>query len=264
MKNVYIDILITINIFIDYFLLLCTKKIIGSNVGYKRIILGSITGGVTSLSALLPVLPSALNLLIDFTFAMLIVFITFGRCEIKAYIKRVLVFFTVSFLFGGIMIFIYLNFKPYGMGIYNDVVYFDISPILLIIMTLICYYILRILKKLTNNVYKTDICNTEVHINGKIFIFTAKIDTGCNLKEPFSGNSVIIAEKSILEGFLPDKNKIRIIPFESMGGSGIIKGFAVDKVIIDGKILAKPIYLGICENILKGDVKALIPYEIIN
>lgn len=264
MNNIYIDVLITVNIFIDYFLLMLTKKIIGSNAKYLRIIIGSVAGGIFSLTALLPMLPFGLNILTDFIVAMLLIFITFGRCEIKAYIKRVLVFFTLSFLFGGIMIFIYLAFKPRGMGIYNDVIYFDISPVLLIILTLVCYYILLLIKKLTKSVYKSDIHNIEIIINEKSYIFSAKLDTGCNVKEPFSGKSVIVAEKEVFDGFVPDKTKVRIIPFTSLGGSGILQGFCADSIIIDGKAVDNSVYIGICENIFKGDIKAIIPSELIN
>ena len=49
MNNIYIDVLITVNIFIDYFLLMLTKKIIGSDAKYLRIIIGSVAGGIFSL-----------------------------------------------------------------------------------------------------------------------------------------------------------------------------------------------------------------------
>lgn len=263
MNNIYIDVLITVNIFIDYFLLMLTKKIIGSNVKYLRIIIGSAAGGIFALTALLPVLPFGLNILTDFIVAMLLIFITFGRCEIKAYIKRVLVFFTLSFLFGGIMIFVYLSFKPRGMGIYNDVIYFDISPVLLIALTLVCYYIMLLIKKLTKSVYKSDIHNVEINIGGKSYIFNAKLDTGCNVKEPFSGKSVIIAEKEVFNDFVPDNTKVRMIPFKSLGGNGILRGFCADSIIIDGKAVDNSVYIGLCENIFKGDIKAIIPSELL-
>lgn len=264
MNNIYIDVLITVNIFIDYFLLMLTKKIIGSNIKYFRVIIGSIVGGLFSLTALLPVLPFGLNILTDLAVAMLIIFITFGKCKIKTYIKRVLIFFALSFSFGGLMIFIYLAFKPKGMGIYNDVIYFDISPVLLIILTLVCYYILLLIKKVTKSVYKSDIHNIEIKINDKCYIFNAKLDTGCNVKEPFSGKSVIVAEKEVFNDFVPDKTKVRLIPFTSLGGSGILQGFCADNIIIDGKEADNSVYIGICENIFKDDIKAIIPSELIN
>ncbi len=264
MNSIYIDVLITVNIFIDYFLLMLTKKIIGSNIRYVRVIIGSVVGGIFSLTALLPALPFGLNILTDIAVALILIFITFGRCEIKTYIKRVAVFFTLSFLFGGMMIFVYLTFKPRGMGIYNDVIYFDISPVLLIILTLVCYYILLLIKKLTKSVYKSDIHNIEIVVNEKSYIFTAKLDTGCNVKEPFSGKSVIVAEKEIFGEFVPEQTKVRVIPFTSLGGEGILSGFCADKIIIDGKAVDNSVYIGICENVFKGDIKAVIPSELIN
>ena len=264
MKNVYIDILITVNFFIDYFLLLCTKKFLGIHIKYYRLVIGSIIGGITSLSALLPTLSWGLNILIDLLIAILIITITFGKCKIQTYVKRVVVYFTISFTFCGIMIFIYINFKPSNMGIFNDVVYFDISPIILIILTMLCYYVMLLIKKFTRNIFHNYICNVEVEIEKKAYTFTAKIDSGCNLKEPFSGNSVIIAEKNLFDNFEFPENKFRIIPFETLSGKGVIKGFATDRVIIDGKPIIYPVYVGICENVFKDDTKALVPLEIIS
>ena len=70
-------------------------------------------------------------------------------------------------------------------------------------------------------------------------------------------------EQNIFDDYVPDKTKTRIIPFESLGGNGIVKGFPPDKVKIDGKEICKSIYIGICNDVLKGDVKAIIPYELV-
>lgn len=263
MQTIYIDVLITVNIFIDFFLILCTKKFLNIRASFKRLILGSFLGGILSLVAILPEIPIFINLFIDVLFAMMIIFVSFGKTTVNNFIKRVAVYFIIAFLFCGIMIFIYTSFKPKGMEIYNDVVYFNISPILLIILSLVCYYILKLTKRLTKGVCGGGTCNVEIYLNGKYITFCSKIDTGCNLKEPFSGNYVIIAEKSLLDYYEPEKSKIRLIPFDSLGGKGIIKGFKPDRIKINGDFLQNDIYIGVCENILKGDIKSLIPFEII-
>lgn len=262
MRTIYIDVLITVNIFIDFFIILCTKKFLNLNASIKRIITGSFIGGFFSLVALLPEIPILLNLMLDLIFACIIIFVSFGKTTANSFIKRVTVYFITAFIFCGIMIFIYSSFKPKGMEIYNDVVYFNISPILLIILTLACYYILKLTKRLTKGVCGGGTCNVEIYLNGKYITFCSKIDSGCNLKEPFSGEYVIIVEKNLLDNYEPDKSKIRLIPFESLGGKGILKGFKPEKIIINGQIQNNNIYLGICENILKGDIKSLIPLEI--
>ncbi len=261
MRTVYIDVLIAVNIFIDFFLILCTKKFLHLGTSTLRIILGSAFGGIFSLAALLPRLPFGINIALDIFTAGIIVFAVFGRCSIKNYIKRVSVYFFISFAFCGIMIFIYTSFKPAGMEIYNDTVYFNISPILLIILTLICYYILKLIKRLTKGVNGGEIYNVEIFIKERVITFKAKIDTGCNLKEPFSGNYVIVTEEDLLDGYVPDSQSTRIIPFSSMGGEGILKGFCPDKVKINGKQIDN-VYIGICKDIIKSEIRALIPYEI--
>ncbi len=261
MKTVYIDVLITVNIFIDFYIIMCTRIFLHINVSLGRMIAGSLVGGAFSLVALLPAMPFGLNILFDFLTASLIVFVSFGRSSIKSYIKRVTVYFVISFLFCGIMIFIYTSFKPLGMEIYNDTVYFNISPVILIILTLICYYILKLINRLTKDVCGGGVCNVEIQMNGNTLTLCAKIDSGCNVKEPFSGDYVIIAEEELLNGCLPKDEETRVIPFNSLGGSGIIKGFKPDKIKING-VDVNDVYIGICKNVMKGEIRALIPYEI--
>lgn len=263
MKSVYIDVLFTVNIFIDFILILCTKKALCINTSFKRMLFASFFGGVQSLIALLPPLPFILNIPIDILCAAAIIFFAFGKAPPKKFIKRTAIFLSLSFSFCGIMLFLYNAFKPKGMEVYNDIVYFNISPVLLIILTLVCYYILRLVKILTKSGNSSDICKVEIKVNEKVFFFSAKADTGCNLTEPFSGNYVIVAERKLFDGFVPSETKTRVIPFESLGGNGIVKGFPPDEVKIDGRKIDNNIYIGICDNVLKGDVEAIIPYELL-
>lgn len=262
MRAVYVDVLITVNVFIDFFLILCTKKSLHLNATYKRMILGAVLGGGLSLVALVPKLSFVINIIIDIAGACIIVFTAFGKCSGLLYVKRVVVYFSFSFLFCGIMMFICSTFKPTGMAIINDVVYFNISPVVLIMLTLICYYILRLIKKFAGTDLGGDVRNIEIVADDKKICFAAKVDTGCNLREPFSGNLVIVVEKKLLDGFSPSDSKKRIIPFSSLGGSGIIEGFLPKEIKIDGIKYTDNVYVGICENVIKGEVGALIPAEL--
>lgn len=135
--------------------------------------------------------------------------------------------------------FLYNAFKPKGMEVYNDTVYFNISPVLLIILTLVCYYILKLTKILTKGGNGSGVCKVEIKINEQSYFFPAKIDTGCNLVEPFSGNYVIIAEQNIFDDYVPDETKTRIIPFESLGGNGIVKDFLPIRLKLTARKSAK-------------------------
>ena len=42
-----------------------------------------------------------------------------------------------------------------------------------------------------------------------------------------------------------------------------MEGFQAEQTEIDGQALEEKIYIGVCDNLLKGDVKAIVPYEIV-
>ncbi|MGN1130083.1 MAG: sigma-E processing peptidase SpoIIGA [Ruminococcus sp.] len=264
MKTIYLDVLIFTNLFEDFIFLLVTKYILRQNIRYYRLLLGSLFGGISSLFVLLPEYNFVFNLIFKLTITAIMVLITFGYTNKKIFLKTYLTLFLLSFLVTGGLIFFYLALRPKGVEIINDTVYFNISPTLLIILTLTIYFILLLYRKLISNhskasqIHKVRICmdTREVEVD-------CKCDSGCNLKEPFSNSYVIIVEKILLKNILNEDMKFRVIPFDSLGGSGIIYGFCPEKVYVDNKQLKEQIYIGICENILKTDVKGLIPENLI-
>lgn len=263
MQTVYVDVLIFINIIIDFFILLSVKTVFNIDVTYKRLVISSIIISLFSLIALLPQINFFLNIFFNILFAVASVFICFGRCSTANFIKRVCCFFAINFIYAGIMIVVYMLFKPDKMAIINNVVYFDISPLLLIILTLCCYIILYIFKRIIGKQgIMEKICKVHIKLNDKSYCFFGKVDTGCDVKEPFSGDSVIIVEKSVFKDLKIDENNYRVIPYSSLGGEGILMGIKVQEVIIDGSKIEKDIYIGLCENILNGEIKSLIPNDI--
>lgn len=263
LQTVYVDVLLFLNIIIDFFILLSLKTVFNINVTYKRLVISSIIISFFSLIALLPQINFLLNILINIITAVISVLIAFGKCNIASFIKRVCGFFGINFIYAGIMIAVYMLFKPDRMSIINNVVYFDISPVLLIILTLCCYIILYIFKRITGKQRIAEkICKVYIKLNGKSFCFFGKVDTGCDVKEPFSGASVIIVEKSVFDNLKIEDNNYRVIPFSSLGGEGILTGIKAQEVLIDELKIEKEIYIGLCENVLKGETKALIPNDI--
>lgn len=263
LKTIYIDVLITVNLFADFLLLLGTRQLLSIRAKLWRMTAGAAVGGLCSLCALLPRLPFGLNLLLDFIVAAAVVLCAFGFGGLKNFIRRVAVLFALSFCFCGLMTLLYTTFQPEGMEIFNNTVYFNISPVLLIILTLVCYYTTRLVRRLTKGVCGKSTCQTEIYLNGESAVFIAAIDTGCSVKEPFSGESVIIAEDAILQDLRLENATMRVIPFESLGGSGMLRGYRLERLVIDGKESDKGAYLGVCDGVLKGEVRALMPYDLI-
>ena len=261
--TIYVDVLVVINMFEDFLLLLCVKYILRLRVRYLRVVAASVIGGLSSVSVLLPRVNFFFSIVIRILLGVALVFIAFGYNSKKQFIKSSLTLIMLSFLFSGAMIFFYLAVKPDGMYIVNDVVYFDISPILLIILTMVIYFILFIYRKVfQNHAHSGLVHSVKILYKNNQAEFKCKTDSGCNVKEPFSGSSVIIAERNQLGGIEISEQNLRIIPFESLGGNGIIKGFKPDEVYIDGEKVNEEIYIGICDNVINSEIKGLMPENI--
>lgn len=264
LRTVYVDVLIVVNMIIDWMMLLSVGRILKLRTKSRRILLGSAVGSVCSLVALLPRLAPPVNLIIDLVFAALMILAAYGRASPKSFIIRTVTLFAVSFSFCGIMVFICSVFHPSGIAVVNDVVYFNISPVALILLTISCFYALKLFGRLTRKDIGKRICTVNITIRSFTAEFQALADTGCHVTEPFSGSFVIIADKSCLGNITISGSSGRIIPYQSLGGSGMLEGIPADEVSIDGHSLAERVYIGICDGVLKGDIKAIVPYELIN
>lgn len=262
MKQViYIDVLICVNLVINYFLILATSKFLYLRLKRLRLILGEVLGAVYSLYILLPDYPVFVSLITRLFMAATIMGTVFGFKNLKILAKSVAYFFIVSFLFSGIMFGMWYVFRPRGMAINNGVVYFNISPLLLIASSLVAYTVIeitnRILEKKEN---KNLVCSVLVRVGERQVNFAAKVDTCNSLREPFSNLPVIVASEEVLKPILPqgfwpfikgnemqnfEDFKIRFIPFQTVSGEGLLPAFKPDVVKIKNDF-EKEAYIAVC------------------
>lgn len=258
MKTVYADVMIFTNIFEDFLLLYAVKYILRLKTKYYKLVLGSLAGGILSVLSLFN-LNFFISILIKIISALLLVLITFGFKSHKLLIKTWSTLIIITFLVNGAIICFYLALKPNGMVIINDSVYFDISPLLLIIFTLIVYIILFLFKKLFKNHSKNNLVkDVVIKCNNISLTIKCKVDSGLNAKEPFSGSSVIVVEKCLFNDKINDC-KFRVIPFKSLGGNGIIYGFKPQEIIINNKTIYEEVYIGLYEGKFNNEIKGLLP-----
>ena len=246
MKQViYIDVLIALNIIITFLLLLASSKIMKTSPSAGRLLLGSVLGGASSLIILAPDVGFILSLVTKLLFSVIIVVSVYNSRNIKTILTQAGVFFAVSFLFAGIMLF--ASSLP-GISIIrynNGAVYINLSFFSLTAACVLCYAVTCILAKVTKrkavgeDSFSIKIISGEKTVTGRAFL-----DTGNALSDPFSGEAVIIAEKNFIKDVLPpdvslwldggsDKcEKVRLVPFSSVGNSGLMPAFKADKIII--------------------------------
>lgn len=250
---VYVDVLLTTNLFINYFLLLSCAKLLKKTAKRLRLFFGAAFGAAVSLSIFLPEMSFFSGLVFKAVTALTIVYIAFGAAGFKNFIKLFLAFIAANFIFAGSMMALWLMFKPGGMVVNNSIVYFDISVPVLIISTVICYGFVGAVSKIvarrsTSNIeYDVTIFFDSLSVTGKGYL-----DTGNTLTDCFSGFPVIVAKRKFTEKlFFPEelecfrgnstftpsegrlKSRIRIIPFGTIKEQGIIKAFRPDYIIIE-------------------------------
>ena len=54
----------------------------------------------------------------------------------------------------------------------------------------------------------------------------------------------------------------RIVPFESLGGAGYLEGMQAEQVLIDGREVTNRLYIGVCDGVLQGEIRAIVPHEL--
>ena len=257
--KIYVDVLVVINIFINYFLLSAASLIVRLKPKRIRLAAGAFTGGAYSLVIFLPNIPNVLSVFMNFCMSVLLVLIGFAPKKITVFIKEFAAFFAVNFIFAGLMLAVWLVFKPSGMVYNNAAVYFDIDVKLLVLSTVVCYAVLTLFSKLLKR-YSPDDKLFDVKLCNKgAAVFTkALFDTGNLLSDGFSDTPVIIAERSVVKKLVPegifsfidgeaalpinaDDGSIRLIPAGTVGGESILRAVLIDSVTVIGKKEAREV-----------------------
>lgn len=261
---IYADVLMVLNMAVNYFLLLAASRLCKLNLKLGRLLLGAGIGGILSLYILLPPLGSFFEAALRPVFAAGIVFAAFGRRRPRVFLQIWAVFFGVTLLFGGAMLALYTLFRPDGMAIDGGVVYFRISPLLLIISTALCYAIIRLVQFLGQR-KSPEAMRQKITLEylGRSAEFTALIDTGHSLQDPFTGAQVVLisAKGAQKLGNISDAKEIgryRLIPCRTAGGESILEGLKVDRLLADGRTSGEGLVAAVSKSIGQEDYDAII------
>ena len=274
---VYADILIVLNLIVDYFLIKISNKILGLTPKIWRILLSSLIGALFSLYIFLPNSHILAEGTVRLFMITLMVLACYGFKNVKCFLKATGVLFGVTCLYAGIMIALWQIFKPRGMVIHNSVVYFDISPIVLIGATVVGYIAFLGLSKFFSASAKfAEKSEITLYADGKSVGATAIIDTGNSLTDLFGKSEIIVVDKAVLKALFNNldisqnediKARFRSVPCGTVSGTDLLQGFRVDKakIIHNGKaiMLNKPIAV-ISKTPLKENYSAILNPKTIN
>lgn len=280
MQTIYIDVLLSINLVINYLLLSAVGFYTHTKIKVGRLCLGAATGAVCSLTILLPALPFLLDAVVKLAIGAITVISAYGRKPLAVFIRLYAVFLTATFFFCGIIIALWYIFTPKNLIIKNSVIYLNISPISLIFYSIICYLLFKAIHTLAGrHDTKDTVCILTVKHGCNAVRVKALIDTGSSLREPFSQDPVIVMPRTTAKCITPKEieeyervttlkyrqsiNNIRFVPFTAVGGSGILPCFRAEEVFINDRVCDKSVYIALCsDEYIQGDCQAIVPYDI--
>ena len=223
------------------------------------------------------------------------IYIAYKPQNAKILAKQLLIFYLTSFLFGGVAFALIYVVKPQKILMKNGL-FMGTYPLKTIFIGAIISSIIIItaFKIVKTKITPKDIYYTiKIKLNQKQIETTAIVDTGNMLKDPITGNPVIVVESTALEEIIPQEilqnieniiggefdnvtetlqeyiSKLKLIPYSSLGKqNGMLLGIKADEIEIkkeEETIKKENIIIGIYNKTLtkRGEYRALISIELI-
>ena len=260
--TVYLDVILIENLCMNYIILFATGYIMKLKIKQFRIIISSLIGGIYAIIAYMEIIPVYSNLISKIILSISMVYIAYYPKNVKLCLKELLLFYLVSFVFGGCAFALLYIIKPQNILMKNGV-YIGTYPIKVAIIGALLGFILTYLafKIIKGRITKKSVFyEITIFFKEKTVEVTAMLDTGNLLKDPISQMPVILIQKNKLSQIIPKNildnlenvlgggyslniseterneyfSKFKIIPFNSIGKqNGMLIGFKADKIQID-------------------------------
>ena len=239
--KVYADILVIVNLIVDFFLLSASARLMHRNVKSLRLLLGALIGGLGSLIVFLPPIPAFFQTSISILLCSFMTFAVFGFGSFFAFLKSLVLVLVMTCGYGGVMTAIWNLFHPHGMLVIGSVVYFDISPILLVSLTVFFYLLFTVFSyffKRRGSAARH--CTVTLRAGDKQISVKGLIDTGNSLEDMLGGGEVLIGNQASVQALFgphpkEDRafaNRYRVIPCGTVSGGGMLDAYRCDSAII--------------------------------
>lgn len=260
--TVYIDVLFAVNILINYVLINACGILSKIKRNKLRMIFGSFVGACYAVLVFFPDFSVIYSTISKMLVSMVIVAAAYPFFTLRSYIKTLLIFYMVSFGFGGcvLAVFYFSNVGAKLGAVYsNGIFYFNLPWTILALSAGLFFISLKICSFLSDKFNHT--ANLRKHLRlclgNKTAEITALLDTGNALVDPVTLSPVIIAEYRSVKNLFSDdvRNcldrirsenltwimaevsqkglKTRLIPFNSLGKeNGMLLGFVPDRAEI--------------------------------
>lgn len=237
--KIYLDLVLLINFFFDFILLMSVGIILKRKINIKYIFLGAFIGSLSILILFFNI-PNFLLFILKIIFSILMLLVAYPKGDLRYQFYNLIIFYITSIFLGGCLYMLNINMNYNHVGIifiHNGI---SINFIVLLLLSPIIIYLYikntQMIKNKYNNYYLTKIKISNHEITG-----TGYIDSGNNLS--FKGKPIILIDKRkvifLNEGY-------RIIPYKVVNKILMLKIYKCEEVIINNKVI-KNIYLGLSD-----------------
>lgn len=279
---IYADVMFTVNLLADWLLLLAVCAAVRVRPPFIRLLLGAVFGALCSFLILLPPLGFFINALIKIAVCAGMCLIAFPLKSVRSFFKYTAWLAGVTFIFCGVVTLIAAAWFPRTVSVNNLSVYADLSPLWLIVSTAVAYLAVKLISLCGGKPpAEKKFYEIELTCGGNTVKCTALHDTGCHLHDLFSGNPVIILEKSLAEKLVPrvvtvgaaagsapfaeeSGARIRLIPYSAIGGKGMMQAFTPDRAVIaqnGRKTVLSRVSVAVSNEPLCGEYRAIFGDE---
>lgn len=251
--TVYLDGVFLINGFVDYLLLVVSGGLTATPLRRRRIALAGALGGLYGVVCLLPGWSFFGNVLWRGILAGLMCLVAFGAE--RGLFRQVVVLFLLTAAFSGVVLLLTELFSAPAAFVGNRV-YYPLSMGTLVLTAGGAYGVFSwALSRMGHQ--GGDIVPVSLRMNGKQVTLTALRDTGNTLRDPITGEGVMVLSPSLMGKLLPGVEpggldapqrmmeeildtypalKPRLIPYKTVGVShGMLVGLRPEEVRTEGR-----------------------------
>lgn len=281
---IYVDVLVVLNYIINWFLLKSAARLCGQRIKGIKAIIAALVGAMASLIIFVPDMNVFFWLVFKIAVSLIMAAIAFKYNDTAGLIKLWFIFFNVSLVFAGFMYAVYSSMGDMVLW-YNGIVYFDISPITLVVCSCVAYTLIWIFDKLyTKFNAKPDDLKIIISHRGKKVTLNGIQDTGNRLCEPFSGLPVIVCGLETLLPLIPIEwiewvcctvagrggakgvpSGCRLVSFRGIGANGMLPAFKPDNITVTTSSGAKyypEAFIALSDSLSNGKYSAVVNPEV--
>ena len=198
---VYVDSVFVLNTVMDYLLLVVTGRLAGVPLRRRRYILAALAGGAYAVAVFLPGLGFLAAPPVKLAAGVLLALAAFGGEE--RFFRLALLFFLVSSAMAGCVLGLGL-LAGSRVPVVNGVFYTDVDAKVLLISAAAADLVLTAaFRASARHAVRGELARVTLCVLGKTVSLTALLDSGNSLREPHSGQPVLVLAPGALDTVLP-------------------------------------------------------------